>query len=771
MADYDFHQLSWHDFKSMARDLLQADWGLLLESFKTGKDGGIDFRYGQPGSLVVVQCKHYVRTGLAGLVRDLRNEAGKVRKLKPLRYVLVTSVPLSPANKDEIVKIIGADVLKTSDVLGQDDLNNRLGQYPVVEERHYKLWLASRAVLDRVIHNSSITHSEFQVRRVYKDIPRYVQSNAFPRALEMLNRDRIVIVAGPPGVGKTTLANLLLYQHLEKGYQAVVIQGDIREGLAPFQEGKPQIFYYDDFMGTTFLSDRGSAFKHNEDRTLIEFVAMVRASPTARLVLTTREHILSQAIERSERMRHSEIGDQKVILQMSDYTFGQRAEILYNHLYFSELPAEYQDELLRGEFYFQIIKHNKFNPRLIEWLSTYRRVKNVRVAAYRDFVRNLLDDPAEIWRHAYENEVSDAARTFLLALFTLNGKTGVARLERAFTALHTVRADRYGFQRRPEDFKVAFRELAGAFIKTESADLVEVLDPSVLDLLNAAVRDATDNVFDLICAATGFDQIEHVWSFANSAQSQSVMLTLSQNVERVAASIEPRLYDNRKIDMGGGNVGYRGATFERRLAVLIDMADSFRHPSFLRLIAKLFARLKEEWRTEAIDISDGIGIMQSFSRIGWSSLDTGTMSDVLIECRDELVAEIAKGCPSDQLRDLISVLNSDEIAEGRVLGALREGVEQYQRDYFRQELQECRSSEQFDGLLDDLETFHSTLNIDTTHEIEATLEAKAEFDENEAAYADHMEDEWKERNYEKRADEASVREMFGSLNSDRNHSH
>jgi len=33
-----------------------------------------------------------------------------------------------------------------------------------------------------------------------------------------------------------------------------------------------------------------------------------------------------------------------------------------------------------------------------------------------------------------------------------------------------------------------------------------------------------------------------------------------------------------------------------------------------------------------------------------------------------------------------------------------------------------------------------------------------------------MQDEWKERNYEKRADEASVREMFGSLNSDRNHS-
>ncbi len=38
-----------------------------------------------------------------------------------------------------------------------------------------------------------------------------------------------------------------------------------------------------------------------------------------------------------------------MVLRMSDYTFGQRAEILYNHLYFSDLPGEYQDELLRKD--------------------------------------------------------------------------------------------------------------------------------------------------------------------------------------------------------------------------------------------------------------------------------------------------------------------------------------------------------------------------------------------------------------------------------------
>ncbi|MCR4305319.1 MAG: restriction endonuclease [Gallionella sp.] len=767
MADYDFHQLSPHDFENMARDLLQADWGLILESFKTGKDGGIDFRYAKAGSRIVVQCKHYVRTGLAGLLRDLKEEAAKVHKLKPQRYVLVTSVPLSPTNKDAIVKIIGADVLTTSDILGQDDLNNRLGQHPAVEGSHYKLWLASRAVLDRVMHNSVITQSEFKVRAVYKEIPRYVQTDAFPSALEILNRDRIVIIAGTPGVGKTTLANLLLYEHLEKGYQAVVIQRDIQEGQALFQEGEPQIFYYDDFLGTTFLGDRGLTLNHNEDRVLVDFIAMVRSSPNARLVLTTREHILSQSLEKSERMRHSDIGDHKLILHISDYTFGQRAEILYNHLYFSELPAEYQDELLREEFYFQIIKHYKYNPRLIEWLSTYRRLRNVAVADYRNFVLRLLEDSSEIWRHAYENEISDAGRTLLLALFTLNGRTSVSILEKAFSALHAVRVERYGFQRRPDDFKVAFRELTGAFIKLTSTNVIEVLDPSVLDLLNSVIRDTTDNAIDLICGSARFDQIERVWSFANSAQGQSVMSALSQNVELISASIEPRLYDPRKVSVNKVSVTYVGTTFERRLAVLIELADHFQHPILLQHIEKLFSRLNEEWQTESVNISDGIEILISFNRIRWGALDT--IPNILIGCRDAIIAEVEKGCSSSDLRELISALPSDEIEESYVLAALQNGLEEYRQEYFREELRECRSSSQFDGLLDDLQEFQSVLHIDTSHEIERTLEAKAEFEDHEAAYADHMQDQWKEDYYENRANEASIREMFGSLTTDRKH--
>jgi hypothetical protein len=51
--------------------------------------------------------------------------------------------------------------------------------------------------------------------------------------------------------------------------------------------------------------------------------------------------------------------------------------------------------------------------------------------------------------------------------------------------------------------------------------------------------------------------------------------------------------------------------------------------------------------------------------------------------------------------------------------------------------------------------------------IQRVEEAKAEYEENEGASADHLEDEWKERWRQDRATERSVSEMFGSLTGDR----
>src|SRR5713226_5594200 len=119
MAAYDFRSLSSYDFALLARDLLQAVLGVRLESFSEGPDSGIDFRYRCGRTNLIVQCKHYADSGFAALTSVLRRkERQKIDALAATRYVLSTSVPLTPNRKDEIKEILGPRCLELSDILG-----------------------------------------------------------------------------------------------------------------------------------------------------------------------------------------------------------------------------------------------------------------------------------------------------------------------------------------------------------------------------------------------------------------------------------------------------------------------------------------------------------------------------------------------------------------------------------------------------------------------------------------------------------------------------
>ena len=43
-CQYTFTSLSPQDFEELVRDLLQVEWNVAIEAFKTGRDGGIDLR-------------------------------------------------------------------------------------------------------------------------------------------------------------------------------------------------------------------------------------------------------------------------------------------------------------------------------------------------------------------------------------------------------------------------------------------------------------------------------------------------------------------------------------------------------------------------------------------------------------------------------------------------------------------------------------------------------------------------------------------------------
>jgi hypothetical protein len=350
-----------------------------------------------------------------------------------------------------------------------------------------------------------------------------------------------VVISGVPGIGKTTLAEMLLYAHLEQGYEPVVIRGEVAEGKKLFKANAKQVFYYDDFLGQTFLGDRREYLGRNEDLAIVDFMDMVRRSGKSRFILTTREHILSTALQISERLAHSPMREYRCVLELSDYSYEQKARILYNHLYFSNLPGSYKEAILEGDFFLEIIKHEHFNPRLIEWLSTYGRLREVSPNTYQTHISVLLMSPENIWAHAFRTQISDAARHVLLCFYTLGEWIDIVDLEPAFLSLHRYSAAKYNQRIGPGDFRKSLQELDGAFLSYRAGH-ASYLNPSVREFIASVIGEDSEIADDLLNAAARFKQVVNLWRLSEARSNGALRRYLTSHPELLCRSLSRLLY-------------------------------------------------------------------------------------------------------------------------------------------------------------------------------------------------------------------------------------
>jgi ABC-type oligopeptide transport system ATPase subunit len=172
-----------------------------------------------------------------------------------------------------------------------------------------------------------------------------VPNPSLSRAQQILNKHHYCIIVGIPGIGKTTLAEILLIDYADRqGFQAIRIANDLSEIKEVKDPRRRQIFYYDDFLGTAKLDK----LEKNEDKRLMEFLQQVAANNKWRFLLTTREYILNTARIRYESLAQPAVELKPCIVDLADYTRPIRARILYNHIFFSDLPDAYKRALLEG---------------------------------------------------------------------------------------------------------------------------------------------------------------------------------------------------------------------------------------------------------------------------------------------------------------------------------------------------------------------------------------------------------------------------------------
>lgn len=703
MPSYNYNALSPQDFEEVSRDLLQAEWNVALEAFKEGRDSGIDLRYASSSdNTVIVQCKHYVKSGFAALLRHLRNsELPKIARLNPTRYVVMTTVSLSPGNKLSIMEALAPYVNSPSDVLGADDLDGLLAKHPNVERANFKLWLTSTSVIERILHNAEVCQTEFEVERIRLKLPLFVQNQAYPQANEILSTTRILVVSGPPGIGKTTLAEMLLYASLEEGYEPVVIQSDIAEGKKLYRRGARQIFYYDDFLGQTFLGDRREYFGQNQDKAVVDFMEMVRRSPDAKFILTTREHILSSAIRLSERLDGSTLIRDRIVLKLGHYSLGDRARILYNHLYFSELSREHKSEILRGDFFLQVIHHSHFNPRLIEWLADLGRVGSVSAADYQSYVGGLLENPERIWDHAYRTQISEAGRCLLLALYTDDGDS-LMGLAAFFAEFRRARARRHNHQTEPNEFEVNLKILEGGFVVIGTRG-VGFLNPSIKGYVGSVIVGDPETYSDILESATRFKHVATLWRLRKELGTPSRQLFLQRQNEALISKLtelaNAPTYEWTNSSEGGV-VGHRvDYGIEERLGFLAEFCDVEHAEPRLNQVYDAMEQLIAKHPPEMVWFWHSTALIREMTTLDRFVAGRGARIRLLLL---EKLLDALPYARSHHWQDLIDLPESTPGWQQRNGQKFFEGLRSYMNSGWRNDLDNCEDLDDKKRLLENL---------------------------------------------------------------------
>src|SRR5690606_9736449 len=159
------------------------------------------------------------------------------------------------------------------------------------------------------------------------------------------------------------------------------------------------LFYCDDFLGSNLYD----AINNKRDSHISKFITRVSKDNTKKFILTSRTNILNKAFSISHKFQNSDIRDNEFLLTVENLTPLDKAHILYNHIYYSRLDKEYIDQIYENKRYREIIKHRNFNPRIIEFITDSKRLRNVAPQDYWTFVRGKLEKPEEIWADYFQN--------------------------------------------------------------------------------------------------------------------------------------------------------------------------------------------------------------------------------------------------------------------------------------------------------------------------------------------------------------------------------
>ncbi len=512
---YNYNNLSDFEFGILCKDIMQKKLGMKLYTFQKGRDGGIDITDDPKNKSVIIQVKHYINSKYSDLLGTLKREVQKVKELNPEKYYICCAIKLTAKNKQELYDMFSDYMKSANDVMSLIDIDDFLEcpENMDIVRKHYKLWLESTNILSMVFNQSIFIDCESLLCDIEEDSRRFVETSCYNECLDILEKERMLLLLGMPGTGKTMTTKMLAVYYASKRYRIrYTTNGDISDikNAISTQKDLPEIILLDDCLGQHYF--RMKETQGNEILSLVKYVACHK---NKKLIMNSRVTIFQQAKERVIEFRQF-AEDEKFkikILDMGKLSLSDKGRIFHNHIYFKRLPAAYYQNILKEYHYREIIKHTNYTPRIMEFVTREYNFKKVSSDNYYEFVLRCLDNPTEIWHDEFSEKLQQEDRILLTTLYSLTDTSiDENRLKRAFnyrlcnnTMMDTSR----------NIWEDVLKRLEGAFIQNIEKNRkreIGVINPSVNDFLREYMQKNDIERENIQKNATEYEQIKRGFS-------------------------------------------------------------------------------------------------------------------------------------------------------------------------------------------------------------------------------------------------------------------
>ena len=436
---YNLKNLNDYEYEVLSMDVMERILQKRLHRFARGRDGGIDVCDSIRNPKIIIQVKQYNNSKYSNLKSIIINsEVEKIKKLNLEDYFLCTSLELTRNNKEELYGILQPFMKSPDNIIDGIEMNDFLekDENQDIVKKNYKLWLNSTNVLSLINNQNVFIDCETLMYDIENQVKNFVETDGYIEALNKINKENIVILVGAPGVGKSTISKMILLKYANEGYKVRYTTDNniskIKDVLSMDAECK-EIILLDDFLGQHYLN-----LRETEPNELKSLLAFIQKNKNKKIVLNSRITILKEAQRRY--ITFNELIDKYdnniYLINLDNMKKIEKAKILYNHLYFNDIPMEHFLDIKKDKRYFKIIEHPNYNPRIIEYVTKKRVFENVNANEYFTYIMKSLKNPQDIWKDEFENRLLAEDRMLVYTLYTLtNSSIEIGKLKESYNCM------------------------------------------------------------------------------------------------------------------------------------------------------------------------------------------------------------------------------------------------------------------------------------------------------------------------------------------------